>query len=67
MKLYHIEIEEILQQVCDIEANSLNEAIKKVKEKYYDAEIILEPNKIVETNFREYNYDKNINYKDLER
>lgn len=54
MKTYHIEIEEILQNVYDIEANSLEEALDIAEEKYNAEEIVLSPETIKETNFREY-------------
>lgn len=54
MKIYQIEVEEILQNVYDIEANSLDEAIDIAEEKYHKEEIVLDPETIKETNFREY-------------
>lgn len=70
MKVYHIEVEEILQNVYDIEANSLDEAIEIAEEKYHNEEIVLAPETIKETNFREYKdeviKDKQRN-KDMER
>lgn len=70
MKVYHIEVEEILQEVYDIEANSLDEALEIAEEKYHNEEIVLAPETIKETNFREYKEeimkDKNKN-KAMER
>lgn len=54
MKTYKIEVEEILQNVYDIEANSLEEAIDIAEEKYRSEEIILDYNALKETNFREF-------------
>ncbi len=54
MKVYHIEVEEILQEVYDIEANSLDEAIEIAEEKYHNEEIVLAPETIKETNFKEH-------------
>lgn len=52
--IYQVEIEEVLQKVYDIEANSIDEAISIAEEKYYNQEYILEPESIMETNFREF-------------
>ena len=54
MKTYQIEVEEILQGVYDIEANSLEEAIDIAEEMYHKEEIILDYEAYKETNFREY-------------
>ena len=59
MNLYKIEVEEILQKVCEISADTLEEAIDIAKEKYYIEEIVLEPECIKETNFREFNNLRN--------
>lgn len=70
MKVYRIEVEEILQDVYDIEANSLEEAIDIAEEKYHKEEIVLAPESIKETNFREFPEEKNKNLnknKDRER
>lgn len=54
MKKYQIEIEEILQHVFEIEANSLGEAIDIAQEKYRNEEYILNSDDWKETNYREY-------------
>lgn len=54
MKNYKIEIEEILQNVYDIEASSLEEAINIAQDRYYNEKYILEAENLKETNFREY-------------
>ena len=54
MKTYQIEIEEILQNVYEIEAKSLEEAISIAEERYSNEEYVLEPECIKETNFREF-------------
>ena len=41
-KIYEIEIEETLQKVVKIEANSIDEAIDIAKEKYSNQEYILD-------------------------
>ena len=41
MNKYNIEIKETLSHICQIEANSLREAILKVKHKYHNGDIVL--------------------------
>ena len=53
MKTYKIEVEEIMQNVYDIEANSLEEAINIAEEKYRNQKIVLDYNALKETNFGE--------------
>ncbi len=53
-KEYEIEIEETLQKVVKIKANSLNEAINIAKEKYSNEEYILDYQDYKGTEFREY-------------
>lgn len=62
MSKYKIEIEEILQEVYDVEAESLDEAISIAEDKYYDGEYELAPETIKKTNFRPYD-DGNYNEK----
>lgn len=52
MKTYKIEIEEILQEVFDVEAKSLDEALNIAKDKYYEGEYELSSETIKETDFR---------------
>lgn len=65
-----IEVEEILQNVYEIEADSLEEAIDKAEEMYRHEEIVLDYEDWKETNYREYQdvveKDKKRN-KDMER
>ena len=71
MKTYKVEIEEILQNVYDIEANSLEEAINIAEERYRNEEYILEAEDLKKTNFREYQdevaRDEKPKKKELER
>ncbi len=71
MKTYKVEIEEILQNVYDIEANSLEEAINIAEERYRNEEYILEAEDLKKTNFREYKdevtRDEKPKKKELER
>lgn len=70
MNKYNIEVEEILQKVVEIEANSLDEALDIAEEKYRNEEIILDYESLKETNYREFadeiNKEKKKN-KDMER
>lgn len=53
-KVYEIEIEEILQKVVKVEANSLEEAIDIAIEKYSNEEYVLDYQDYKDTEFREY-------------
>lgn len=53
-KVYEIEIEEILQKVVKVEANSLEEAIDIAREKYLNEEYVLDYQDYKDTEFREY-------------
>lgn len=54
MKKYKIEIEEILQHVYEIEADSLNDAMDIAMEKYGNCEYVLGAEDWKETNYREF-------------
>lgn len=53
-KEYEIEIEEILQRIVKVRANSLDEAIAIVRNKYLNQEYILDYQDYKGTEFREY-------------
>lgn len=53
-KIYQIEIEETLQRVVKVKANSLAEAIDKVDERYSNQEYVLNENDYKGVEFREY-------------
>lgn len=53
-KIYNIEIEETLQKVVKIEANSLEEAIQIADERYSNEEYVLDYQDYKGTEFREY-------------
>ena len=53
-KYYNIEIEELLQRVVKVKADSLSEAIEKVEEKYRDEVYVLNENDFKGVEFREY-------------
>lgn len=52
MDTYNIEIEEALERVIKIVANSKEEAIKLAKEKYQNEEIVLDYNDFVDVNIK---------------
>lgn len=53
-KKYQIEIEETLQKVVEIEADSPDEAIIIAKEKYHNEEYVLDENDFKGVEFSEY-------------
>ena len=53
-KNYEIEIEEILQKVVKVKADSLEDAINITREKYSNEEYILDYQDYKGTEFREY-------------
>ena len=53
-RIYKIEIEELLQRVVEIEAENVNEAISKAKEKYRKEEYVLDENDFKGVKFSEY-------------
>lgn len=70
MKVYQIEVEEILQNVYEIEANSLEEALDIAEERYRNQEIELDYNCLKETNYREFEdttLKEKKKYRDMER
>ena len=54
MKVYKIEVEEILQKIVEVEAESLEEAIFKVQEQWYECDIELNYEDFKGMNVREY-------------
>lgn len=68
-KMYDIEIEEISQRVVKVKANSLDEALDIVQNKYYNQEYVLDYEDFKGVEFREYKDEviKNKNKKDMER
>lgn len=66
-KNYQIEVEEILQKVYQIRANSLADAMDKVMEQYRNGEIVLNEECLVQTNFNEYETIKTKKSKKKER
>ncbi len=54
MKIYKIEIEELLQKVVEVEADSVDEAIDKVHNAYRNEEYVLDYNDFKGVEFREF-------------
>ena len=54
MKIYEIEIEEVLQKVVKVTADSLDEAIDKVEEEYRNEKYVLDYNDFKGVEFREF-------------
>lgn len=65
-KEYEIEIEEVLQKVVKVKANSLDEALDIVEEKYKNQEYVLDSEDFKDVEFSEYK-DEIIKNKDYER
>ena len=53
-KIFEIEIEEVLQKVVKVKADSLDEAIDKVEEEYRNEIYVLDYNDFKGVEFREY-------------
>ncbi len=51
---YEVEIEEVLQRVVKVKATSEDEAIRKVKEQYVKAEIVLDAEDFMDYDIRLY-------------
>ena len=57
MKTFEIEIIETLSTIVKVKADSIDEAVVKVKEKYRNEEIILTADDYVDTEFKPFNYE----------
>lgn len=58
MEEYEIEIVETSSRTVTIEAHSVSEAIRLIKEKYHNEEIILNENDYVDTEFNQTEEDR---------
>lgn len=67
MKKFKIEIRETLQKIVEIPANSLDEAIEQIKEKYHDEDIVLYPDDHIDTLIQEYQDKCNLSFDDTVR
>lgn len=54
METFKIEIQEFLSRIIEVEAESSDEAISKVREMYRNEEIVLDSNDYVTTEIEEY-------------
>ena len=52
--MYQVEIEERLARVVDIKADSMEEALDKAREQYYDEKIVLDAEDMKSVEFKEY-------------
>lgn len=57
METFKIEIQEFLATVVEVEADSIYEAISKVREMYGNEEIILDSSDYLTTEIKEYKYE----------
>jgi len=55
MKTFQIEVQEFLARVIDIKAKNIDDAISKIDDKYWKAEIVLNSNDFAEVNFIDIN------------
>ncbi len=51
MKIFNIEITETLQKTISVEANSEEEALRIIRKKYSDEEIVLDESDLITTHF----------------
>ncbi|MGL6119019.1 MAG: DpnD/PcfM family protein [Fusobacteriaceae bacterium] len=51
---FHVEIEEILQRVVEVEAEDIDEAMDIVRQQYRDEEIVLDAGDFKGEEFREF-------------
>lgn len=57
MATFKIEIQEFLSRIIEIEAETKDEAVSKVRELYRKEEIVLDSNDYVSTEIEIYNYE----------
>jgi len=55
--IFIVEVEEVLQKLVAIKADSKEEALKRAKEKYKNCELILNEEDFKETSFKIYEYN----------
>jgi len=54
MKTFEFEIQELLSRIIEVEANTEDEAYRKVKEMYKKEEIVLDSSDFVETEIKKF-------------
>ena len=52
-KIYHIQVEEILQKIVEVEADSFISALNQVEQMYHDEQIVLDPEDLKEVSIRQ--------------
>lgn len=60
MKKFKIEIQEVRQTICDIEAETIEEALEIAEEEWYDGKIVLGIADFKEINIKEFKNEKEI-------
>ena len=55
MREYNIEVEEVLQRTVTVEAESIEEALRIVRERYDSEEIVLNAEDLKDVKFNEFN------------
>ena len=59
MKIFKLFVRETLQRQVDIEAETIEDALKILESKYYDSEIVLDYSDLIDTEFCNCNFSKN--------
>lgn len=57
METFKIEIQEFLTRIVEIKARSVDEAVSKAKEMYFEEEIVLDANDYTSIEIKEYIYE----------
>ena len=53
MKTYYISVTETLNKIVEVQAESSEEALRKVEDAYYNGEIVLDSEDFVDTDFND--------------
>jgi hypothetical protein len=57
-KIFNVKVTEVLQRKCEIEAETEDEALEILESKYYDEEIVLDSQDLIDTEFSNCGYSK---------